>query len=477
MVGREAAQRAMAATAIFPLLRRLRGEGKKGKKLSLTDEQAEDALSVLATLSLNADILGVLSGNGGLDVLGAFLLDKKNRKNVSALAACFTVCARMVAATPDLSHTAKRLRLLDNASSVVSMEHKRADLPMKRGALAFLLAMASYPEHREAVALSGAIRSAVHLLYAGGKLARKEQRGRRKKSMEDSLRESAFVRRKSVVITKGAENADPLIPNSEAEQLCLCLLWCVASSPSNRLMIVRVQGVAPVCEILKREVKQRDVLQRLQEADRKNVKRGFDESSFKKADRIAVKHSRYSSAECAAGVLWNLLADSIAQTAVMEERGPYFLALAAEGPIDEPAPSRLAMARRWGQPEACGFHLVLLFPGQDPLQEKREREEEERAKAERERQRLAKKEATGLSDDSDADSGEEKEASREFEAAKAEAEASKNRRAGDYSREEEEYGSEFEEDEEGDWVDEDDEEEDYVDEMEEKKAEQIEGTK
>ena len=56
------------------------------------------------------------------------------------------------------------------------------------------------------------------------------------------------------------------ILDSEAEQLCLCLLWCVASSPSNRLMIVRVQGVAPVCEILKREVKQRDVLQRLQEA-------------------------------------------------------------------------------------------------------------------------------------------------------------------------------------------------------------------
>ena len=182
------------------------------------------------------------------------------------------------------------------------------------------------------------------------------------------------------------------------------------------------------------------------------MKRGFDESAFKKADRIAVKHSRYSSAECAAGVLWNLMADSIAQTAVLEERGPYLLALAAEGPINEPAPSRLAMARRWGQPGACGFHLVLLFPGRDPLQEKREQEEKERAKSERERQRLAKKEATGLSDDSDTDSGEEK--------AKAEA----NNKPEEEEEEDHgsEYGSEYEEDEEGDWVDEDDDEEDYV---------------
>ena len=286
----------MAATAIFPLLRRLRGEGKKGKKVDLTDAQAEDALSVLATLSLNADILGVLAGNGGLDVLGAFLLGKRNRRNLAALAACFTVCGRIVTATPDLAGAARRLGLLENASAVVGMEHKRADLAMKRGALSFLLAMAALPEHREAVALAGAIRSAVHLLYAGGKLARKEQRGKRRKSMEDSLRESAFVKRKSVVITKGAENADPLLPNSEAEQLCLCLLWCCASSPSNRLMIVRVDGVGPVCKILKREVETRDVLQRLQDADRNNVKRGFDESAFKKADRAAVKHSRYSSA-------------------------------------------------------------------------------------------------------------------------------------------------------------------------------------
>ena len=112
-------------------LRRLRGEGKRGKKLNLTDEQAEDALSVLATLSLNADILGVLAGNGGLDVLGAFLLGKKNRRNLAALAAGFTVCGRIVAATPDLADTAKRLGLIENASAVVSMEHKRADLAMK----------------------------------------------------------------------------------------------------------------------------------------------------------------------------------------------------------------------------------------------------------------------------------------------------------------------------------------------------------
>ena len=452
----------MAATAIFPLLRRLRGEGKNGKKVKLTDEQAGDAMSVLATLSLNADILGVLSGNGGLEVLGSFVLDKANRDNLSALAACFTVCARIVAATPDLSDTATRLGLIENAVSIVSMEHKRADLPMKRGALSFLLAMAGYPRHREAVALAGAVRASVHLLYAGGKLARRELRGKRRKTMEDSLRDSAFVKKKSVVITKGGENADPLLPNSDAEQLCLCLLWCCASSPSNRLLIVRVNGVGPVCRILRREVETRDVLTRLHDAEKISVKKGFDESAFKKADHHAVKHSRYSSTECAAGVLWNLLADSIAQRAVLEERGPFLLSLVAEGPIDEPAPSRLEFAKRWGEPEACGFHLVLLFPGRDPLEEKRAQEEKARVKAERERQRLAKKESTGLSDDSEEDSGEE-EHTRALETAKTKNDTRTQKR-GPVGGDEDEESSEFESDEEGDWVDLDDDEEDYVEE-------------
>ena len=442
----------MAATAIFPLLRRLSGEGKNGKKLSLTDEQAEDALSVLSTLSLNANILGVLSGNGGLDVLGAFITDKKNRKNITALASCFTVCARIVVATPDLSDAALNMGLLENASNVVSMEHKRADLPMKRGALSFLLAMASYPRHREAVALAGAVRSAVHLLYAGGKLARKEKRGKKQASLESELRESAFVKRKSIIISKDSQG-DPLLPNSEAEQMCLCLLWCCVSNPQNRLMLVRVRGVGPVCRIVKREVESKDVLIRLKSAD--SFQKGFDESAFKRDDLEAVKHSYYSSAECAAGVLWNLLADSIARIAVLEERGPYYLALCAEGAIDQPAPSRLALANRWGKPEACGFHLVLLFPGRDPLKEQKEKEEVESAKAQREKERLEKKEATGLSDDSSDD--EEKEGEKVSE---KNGDDSKVSAEADGSSSEWEY----EEDQPGDWVDIDDEEEDCAEE-------------
>ena len=111
-----------------------------------------------------------------------------------------------------------------------------------------------------------------------------------------------------------------------------------------------------------------------------------------------------------------------------------------------------------GEPEECGFHLVLLFPGRDPLQEKREQKERELAEADRERRRLAEKEATGLSDGSDEGSGDD------VEARQSEADRQRTDVAGDEDDEEDDESSEYEEDEEGDWVDIDDEEEEEDDE-------------
>jgi len=153
----------MAASAIGPLLKRLSGQGKKGKSISLTEDQSTDAMNVLSTLSLNAYCLGVLAGNGGLEVLSSFVHDKKNRKNVGAIAPCYQVCARMIGSTPHLAPAAVKLGLIVSAGAAISPLHKRADLPMKRAAAALLLATASYPEHREAVALAGAIFGASQL--------------------------------------------------------------------------------------------------------------------------------------------------------------------------------------------------------------------------------------------------------------------------------------------------------------------------
>ena len=367
----------MAASAIAPLLRRLSGEGKKGKKVTLTDNQSEDAMNVLATLSLNAYCLGVLAGNGGLNVLAAFCHNKSNRKNIGALAPTYLVCARMVGSTPHLATEAVQLGLIKSAAAALSPLHKRADLPMKRAAAALLLATASYPEHREICAVCGAIFGASHLLMYGGKLARLEAKGTKKKSLEDTMRASAFVKKK-VQTSVSNEKIDPLPANSMAEQLCCALLWYTASCSSNRLMIIRAKGQIPICNILRRESEMadptsndsrtpkipRDVIKRLENAAL-NRKKGFNERKFIAEDAIATEHTAFCSAESSCGVVWNLLADSIAQLAVLEEKGPSLLCYFAESTIDKPAPSRDELASRWGSPEKSMVHLALLFPGKD----------------------------------------------------------------------------------------------------------------
>jgi len=369
----------MAASAIAPLLRRLSGEGKKGKKIILTDEQSEDAMNVLQTLSLNAYCLGVLAGNGGLEVLATFCHDKVNRKNVAALSPCYYVCARMIGSTPHLAEEAVKLGLVKSAAAAVSPEHKRADLPMKRACLALLWATASYPERREDVGLSGGIFGASYLLMYGGRLHRNELKGKSKKSLEAKMRESAFVKKK--VESVRDQKLDPLPANSEAEQLCCGLLWYASSCSANRLMVIRANGHSPVCSILRRESftvnpisngdkRQpkipRDVIVRLEKASSGvNVVPGFNERKFLEEDVVATEHSLFSSAESACGLVWNLLADSIAQLAVLEERGPHLLCLFAEKTIDCPASTRSELGLRWGAPEKSMSHLAFLFPGQD----------------------------------------------------------------------------------------------------------------
>jgi hypothetical protein len=369
----------MASGAIGPLLKRLAGQGKKGKKITLTEEQAEDALNVLKTLSSNPQTLGVLAGNGGLAVLTSFVQSKSNRKNIGALTPCYYVLARMVGSTPELSNEAVSLGLVQSAADVVHPNHKRADLPFKRAGMAFLWSMASYPEHRETVGLSGCIYGASYLLMFGGKLHRDEVRGRKKKNLENAMRASAFVKKK---VQENGDNSkkerDPLPANSESEQLACGLLWYCANGSSNRLMVVRAEGYKPICDILRREsvVKKygnvnrgskesmeisKDVVVRLKKSD--NRIKGFDERTFRLEDEKAAKHSMFSSAEYCCGVVWNLLADSIAQQAVLEERGPYLLCLYSESTVDEDAPSRSNLVDRWSSPEKSLAHLSLLFPG------------------------------------------------------------------------------------------------------------------
>tara|TARA_B100000780_G_scaffold52728_1_gene32692 strand:+ start:215 stop:952 length:738 start_codon:yes stop_codon:yes gene_type:complete len=210
----------------------------------------------------------------------------------------------------------------------------------------------------------------------GGKLHRAEKRGKKTKSLESKMRDSAFVKKKVSDVKE--QKLDPLPPNCEAEQLCCALLWYTSSCSANRLMIIRSKGQIPICNILRRESGRidntsndarapkipRDVLLRLKKAAKEKVK-GFNERKFIKEDQYATEHSSFSSSESACGVVWNLLADSIAQLAVLDEKGPYLLCVFAEGAIDTPAPSRNELALRWGAPEKSMVHLSLLFPGQD----------------------------------------------------------------------------------------------------------------
>ena len=365
------------ASAIGPLLKRLSGQGKKGKKITLTEEQAEDALNVLKTLSANPSTLGTLAGCGGLPVLATFVHAKANRKNINALAPCYYVMARMVGATPHLALEAVQLGLVQSAADIIHPDHKRAGLPLKRAGLSFLWAMSSYPGQRESIGLAGAIYGASWLLMYGGKLHRDEMKGRKKKSLEESMRASAFVKKKvQSNDSAAARKEDPLPPNSEAEQLCCGLLWYCASFSANRLMVIRANGHVPVCNILRRESVVtrddakvgsskkpivRDCVIRLKNADHRI--QGFDERKFRAQDVLASKHSLFSSSESACGVVWNLLADSIAQLAVLEERGPYLLCLFSEATVDVEAPSRMDLVARWSSPgryNRCFFFFLGL---------------------------------------------------------------------------------------------------------------------
>jgi hypothetical protein len=364
----------MASSAIGPLLKRLSGLGKKGKSITLTEDQAEDALNVLKTLSANPSTLGVLAGNGGLPILSKFVQSKTNRKNIAALAPSYYVIARMVGTTPILSGEAVALGLCKSAADIVHPNHKRADLPLKRAAMAFLWAMAAYPEHRESVGISGCIYGASWLLMYGGKLHREEMKGRKKKNLENAMRASAFVKKKVTSEQSSELKSDPLPVNSEAEELACGLLWFCAAASSNRLMVIRAGGHKPICSILRRESTcnknnkkqnqhEKDVVIRLKRSD--NRIKGFDERKFRAQDKTACTHSTFSSAESACGVIWNLLADSIAQQAVLEERGPYLLCLFAESTVDQEAPSRSDLVQRWSDPEKTLAHLALLFPGKN----------------------------------------------------------------------------------------------------------------
>ena len=317
-----------AQYTVPPLVRRM-GAG------TLTEEQMQDAASVLKTLTDNPSMLRHFVEADGVPVATKVIMESKYRRQQDVLAKMMLVLARAVAVgygefadvlmllpnpeeAEEIDSTGDGAKLfLDFICAYLDSKHPRATMDMKEAALCILLGASVRPEHRETIALCGCLDYLMPML-------------------------------------KEAE------PGSTIEVVICALLWFLAAEPANRLALTRLGAPTLATAILEREMV--NVAEQFVASEPQADRFDLQEFAALNSKRCAYSYSRHGSAESCAGFLWHISLNACARSAVTACGGARALAIYAEGSLFDEAMSPEDMRKRWDRPESRGIQKFIMHP-------------------------------------------------------------------------------------------------------------------